>query len=121
MLGAASVRQRRGPKRAVDAWAPPALLREAERTPGGALVAAVAVFLVGAECPFTCVFCDLWRGTLDAPTPPGALPRQLDAAAAELGAGLGVDGPALLRERAEILGIAPDGRTSAGGTCKLER
>jgi hypothetical protein len=47
--------------------------------------------------------------------------RALDAAAAELGAGLGVDGPALLRERAEILGIAPDGRTSAGGTCKLER
>jgi CoA-transferase family III len=32
---------------------------------------------------------------------------------------LGVDGPALLRERAAILGIAPQGTTSAGGTCRL--
>jgi uncharacterized Fe-S cluster-containing MiaB family protein len=35
------------------------------------------VFLAGAECPFTCSFCDLWRWTLDGPTPPGALPAQL--------------------------------------------
>jgi len=35
------------------------------------------VFLAGAECPFTCSFCDLWRWTLDGPTPPGALPTQL--------------------------------------------
>ncbi len=38
---------------------------------------AVTVFLAGAECPFTCSFCDLWRWTLDGPTPPGALPSQL--------------------------------------------
>jgi len=38
---------------------------------------AVTVFLAGAECPFTCSFCDLWRWTLDGPTPPGALPTQL--------------------------------------------
>jgi hypothetical protein len=30
-----------------------------------------------------------------------------------------VDGPALLRERAEILGIEPAGTVSAGGTCRL--
>ena len=35
------------------------------------------MFLAGAECPFTCSFCDLWRWTLDGPTPPGALPTQL--------------------------------------------
>ncbi len=35
------------------------------------------MFLAGAECPFTCSFCDLWRWTLDGPTPPGALPAQL--------------------------------------------
>ena len=35
------------------------------------------MFLAGAECPFTCVFCDLWRFTLDGPTPPGAIPAQL--------------------------------------------
>lgn len=38
---------------------------------------ALTVFLAGAECPFTCSFCDLWRWTLDGPTPPGALPAQL--------------------------------------------
>lgn len=45
----------------------------------------------------------------------------LDDAAASLGAALGVDGPALLRERAEILAIAPDGVVSAGGSCRLLR
>lgn len=40
----------------------------------------LTVFLAGAECPFTCLFCDLWRHTLRGPTPPGALPRQLAAA-----------------------------------------
>jgi len=38
------------------------------------------VFLAGAECPYTCSFCDLWRWTLDGPTPPGALPAQLSRA-----------------------------------------
>lgn len=43
----------------------------------------------------------------------------LDVAATRLGGMLGVDGPALLRERVEILGIAPEGAVSAGGTCRL--
>ena len=38
------------------------------------------MFLAGAECPFTCSFCDLWRWTLGGPTPPGALPAQLSRA-----------------------------------------
>ena len=45
----------------------------------------------------------------------------LDAAASALGAPLGVDGPALLRERADILGIVASGAVSAGGTCRLLR
>ena len=45
----------------------------------------------------------------------------LDARASELGAQLGVDGPTFLRERAEILGVAPAGTVSAGGTCRLLR
>jgi hypothetical protein len=43
----------------------------------------------------------------------------LDAHAAWLGAALGVDGPALLRERSALLGVAPAGRVSAGGSCRL--
>lgn len=50
---------------------------EDERRPGGAIERALTVFLTGAECPFTCSFCDLWRWTIDGPTPPGALPAQL--------------------------------------------
>ena len=50
---------------------------EEERAAHGALERALTVFLAGAECPFTCSFCDLWRWTLDGPTPPGALPAQL--------------------------------------------
>lgn len=38
---------------------------------------AVTVFLAGAECRFTCSFCDLWRWTTEGPTPAGALPAQL--------------------------------------------
>ena len=51
---------------------------EEERRPGGKIERALTVFLTGAECPFTCSFCDLWQWTLDGPTPPGALTRQLE-------------------------------------------
>ena len=46
---------------------------------------ALTVFLAGAECPFTCLFCDLWRHTIDGPTAPGAIPHQLSVALAEAG------------------------------------
>ncbi|RMH23116.1 MAG: radical SAM protein, partial [Gemmatimonadetes bacterium] len=48
--------------------------------PDGSLERVLTVFLAGAECPFACVFCDLWRYTVPHPTPPGALVRQLDLA-----------------------------------------
>ncbi|HET7187121.1 MAG TPA: hypothetical protein VFI52_03160, partial [Gemmatimonadaceae bacterium] len=50
---------------------------EDERRPDGAIERTLTVFLTGAECPFTCSFCDLWRWTIDGPTPTGALPAQL--------------------------------------------
>ncbi|HJP86646.1 MAG TPA: hypothetical protein VJ852_11680, partial [Gemmatimonadaceae bacterium] len=37
----------------------------------------LTVFLAGAECPFTCSFCDLWRYTFEGATPSGALAHQL--------------------------------------------
>ncbi len=43
----------------------------------------LTVFLAGAECPFTCLFCDLWRHTLEGPTAAGALPAQLALALEE--------------------------------------
>jgi hypothetical protein len=48
-----------------------------------------------------------------------AVEAALDRAARGYGEPLGADGPARLRERMEILGIAPAGQVSAGGTCRL--
>ncbi len=52
---------------------------EEERRPDGKIEQALTVFLTGAECPFTCSFCDLWQWTIDGPTPPGALTSQLES------------------------------------------
>ena len=63
----------------MDPWRPVGWRAEPERRPDRSELA-LTVFLTGAECPFTCAFCDLWQHTLDGPTPPGALPAQLAAA-----------------------------------------
>lgn len=80
------IRGLRPPKPHVDPYTAHGWIVEDERRPGGAAERALTVFLAGAECPFTCSFCDLWRWTIDGPTPPGALPAQLrkilDSAAA---------------------------------------
>ena len=74
----ARIRGLRRAKPAVDPWvAHGSPLLEDERSSRGGVERAVTVFLAGAECPFTCSFCDLWRWTLDGPTPPGALTIQL--------------------------------------------
>jgi radical SAM enzyme (TIGR01210 family) len=61
----------------VDPWVAHGSLIEQERRADGRIERALVVFLAGAECPFTCSFCDLWRWTVDGPTPRGALPAQL--------------------------------------------
>ena len=72
------IRALRPPKRAVDPSRAHGWLIEEERRPDGRRERALTVFLAGAECPFTCAFCDLWQWTLDGPTPPGALVAQLE-------------------------------------------
>jgi radical SAM enzyme (TIGR01210 family) len=79
----ARIRALRPAKGSVDPWRPLGVLVEEERGPAGGLEPVVTVFLAGSECPFTCVFCDLWRDTLDLPTPRGALPAQLRLALAD--------------------------------------
>lgn len=60
----------------MDPWRPLEVFWEDERWELGP-TPVMTVLLAGAECRFTCVFCDLWRRTLDGPTPPGAIPAQL--------------------------------------------
>lgn len=76
----AAVRALRPPKPVLDPSRPQGVTVELERAPGGELRSSATVFLTGAECPFTCVFCDLWRYTTSGPTPEGALPAQLRSA-----------------------------------------
>lgn len=71
------IRGLRPPKPHVDPYAAHGTVLEEERRPDGTIERTLTVFLAGAECPFTCSFCDLWRWTIDGPTPPGALTRQL--------------------------------------------
>jgi radical SAM enzyme (TIGR01210 family) len=78
------IRSLRSPKARVDPYQAHGSLVEAERRPDGAIEQTLSVFLAGAECPFTCSFCDLWQGTIDGPTPPGALTRQLESVVREL-------------------------------------
>ena len=73
------IRSLRPPKTRVDPYQPHGSLIDEERRPEGKIERALTVFLTGAECPFTCSFCDLWRWTIDGPTPPGALTRQLES------------------------------------------
>jgi radical SAM enzyme (TIGR01210 family) len=73
------IRSLRPAKQRVDAFRAHGSLVEEERRPDGKIERALTVFLTGAECPFTCSFCDLWRWTIDGPTPPGALIGQLES------------------------------------------
>jgi radical SAM enzyme (TIGR01210 family) len=72
------IRSLRPPKAYVDPYKAHGHLIEEERRPDGSVEQALTVFLSGAECPFTCTFCDLWRWTIDGRTPAGALSAQLD-------------------------------------------
>jgi len=72
------IRSLRPPKPHVDPYVAHGTVLEEERRPDGRVERALTVFLAGAECPFTCSFCDLWRYTIDGPTPPGALVAQLE-------------------------------------------
>lgn len=52
---------------------------EHEPLGGGRTVASATYFLTGSECRFTCSFCDLWKYTLNTPTPVGSLVRQIES------------------------------------------
>ena len=79
------VRDLRSGRVAVDPWAVPEFLLERERSLDGRLSDALTIFLIGRECPFTCVFCDLWRNTTEAVTPTGALPEQIRSTLVQAG------------------------------------
>ena len=78
------MRSLRGQKPERSAWRPIRVFHEYERHPHGGVISAATVFVAGKECPFTCVYCDLWQQTLSGSTPPGSVPQQVELALAEI-------------------------------------
>ncbi|HEY8548967.1 MAG TPA: hypothetical protein VIL35_03340 [Vicinamibacterales bacterium] len=78
------VLDRRGPRAPVDPWRHQGVVVEQERSAEGTIVDVATAFLTGRECPWRCVMCDLWHHTLEADTPPGAIPSQIADALSEL-------------------------------------
>lgn len=50
---------------------------ESERAADGRVVATLTAFLTNRECPWRCVYCDLWKHALPESVAPGDVPAQL--------------------------------------------
>lgn len=74
------IRSQRPPKEHVEPDRPYFYLHEEEVQKSGRIKKVNTIFLTNRECPFTCVMCDLWRHTLNKPTPKGSVPRQIEFA-----------------------------------------
>ncbi len=74
------IEQLRPSKNPVVPGRPVSFIHEAEPGPDGNLRGVNTIFLTNKECPFRCLMCDLWKNTLDGPTPRGAILQQLDYA-----------------------------------------
>lgn len=59
--------------------AAPEFITDMEPDAEGVPKPATTVFLIGKECPFRCLMCDLWKNTVETPSPPGALIAQLQS------------------------------------------
>lgn len=71
-------------RNAIDARRPHAFLLEEERAESGEVVPVATIFLTNRECPWRCLYCDLWKNTLTESVPSGAIPEQIDFALAAL-------------------------------------
>jgi len=75
----------RGPRPAHDPARPQAWFLEEERAASGEMVRVATLLLTNRECPWRCLMCDLWKGTLPRKVPPGAIPQQIRHALDRLG------------------------------------
>jgi radical SAM enzyme (TIGR01210 family) len=78
------IREFRPGKASVKITEPYMFLHEREMQESGNIEPVNTIFLTNKECPFTCLMCDLWKHTLDEPTPQGAIPAQIEYALSRL-------------------------------------
>ena len=74
----------RGLKNSVDPSRPYAFLVEDERSARGLVEPVATLFLTNRECPFHCLYCDLWKNTTDETLPLGLIPKQIEFALSQL-------------------------------------
>lgn len=79
ILGQRSAKNPLDPNRAYGAFVEP------EPDADGRLLDVATLLLSNRECSFRCLMCDLWRNTLDDPTPRDAIPHQIRSALSLLG------------------------------------
>lgn len=72
-------------RKSADVSRPHAFFSEQERSDSGEIVSVATIFLTNRECPWRCIYCDLWKNTTTETVPPGAIPAQIDFALRELG------------------------------------
>ena len=78
MLSTNEILRLRPAKNLVDPSLPNGYFVEPECSASGQIEQVATILLTGRECLFHCVMCDLWKNTLDRPTPEGAIVRQID-------------------------------------------
>ncbi len=74
----------RGARAPLDPTRPYATLVEREHSSAGEIEDVAAIFLTNKECPFRCVFCDLWQKTLPDRVAEGLVAGQVEWALANL-------------------------------------
>jgi radical SAM enzyme (TIGR01210 family) len=67
-------------RRTLDFARPKQFFIEQERIESGEIVPTATVFLTNRECPWRCIYCDLWKNTTTEIVPIGAIPAQIDFA-----------------------------------------
>lgn len=80
------IKATRGQRNAVDVTRPYACFIEEERAELGERVFVATLFLTNRQCPWRCLYCDLWKNTTTETVPLGAVPAQIDFALTQLAA-----------------------------------
>lgn len=80
MLDSNEIEKLRPSRNIVNPNIPFHFLHEEESDKEGNLQSINTIFLTSKECAFKCLMCDLWKNTLEGPTPKDAILKQIDFA-----------------------------------------